>query len=140
MKTQKLKNGLICVSVPKDATNIFLYNKNTLRWQEGIVPTYHMLEKVNYDYEIFGTITKDETTIDSKVLSSYDVNYEPNTSVFSRFKSMIESETEFLFENPKSHPSEIEPTNRNHYDQITEQWQQAQDRVVEKLLILKPIQ
>jgi len=40
--------------------------------------------------------------------------------------------------NSASHPSDIDPTNRSHYDKIEQEWQQAQSKV-KHYLVLKRI-
>lgn len=44
------------------------------------------------------------------------------------FKSLLQT-NECYSENPYPHPSDIEPTNRTHFDSITEQWQKAEQNV-----------
>ena len=132
MKTAKLKNGLICVSVPSEAINFNLYNKNTLRFQIGIIPTYENLEEMNYEYQILGTITASGFEGDLATILGNGIPH-------NNLKMMIENETDFLFENNKPHTSDINPTSKRHYDKITEEWEQAQSRIIEKLLILKTI-
>jgi len=46
---------------------------------------------------------------------------------------------EIYFENPNPHPSDIEPTNRNHYEVLKYTWQTAQQNITEKLLILQKL-
>jgi hypothetical protein len=139
MKTAKLKNGLICVSVPSDAKDFYVsltYTKYILYQKDNHNYSIELPFRNFNNYQILGTITSNETTIDSQVLVSYDINYKPNTSLFSRFKLMIEAETEFLFSNPLGkRPALNFNTNENNI----KEWQQAQSRVIEKLLILKTI-
>jgi hypothetical protein len=52
---------------------------------------------------------------------------------------MIEAETEFLFENPKPNINNFDFRDKIHNDKILKEWNQAQSRVIEKLLILKTI-
>lgn len=144
---QKLKNGLLVIPVPKDAEDFVVKNypiagkwleeKNSKNFNAWKTP----LDK-KLTYQIIGIITKDETTIDSKILADYDINYEPNTSVFSRFKSMIEAETGYLFEN-KPRPKCEDYANQEVRDiwmqSDLKTWQQHQDRVIEKLVVIKEI-
>lgn len=112
MKTAKLKNGLICVSVPMDATNFRKF-----------------VGKNDEQYQILGTITANECSFDL----IDDLGF---TITFDSFKSMIEAETEFLFDNPLGKQASINfHTNENNI----KQWQSAQSRVIEKILILKTI-
>jgi hypothetical protein len=152
MKTANLKNGMICVSVPSNSFGYEIKN-NTLITRKPFSNVETKFDDINLDdYQILGTITKDECSFDcSDYVESWSKNYgelhfkdyKDETRFFinsiGSFKSMIEAETKFLFENNKPHPSDIEPTNRSHYDKITEEWHQHQSRVIEKLLILKTI-
>lgn len=135
MKTAKLKNGLICVSLPMDATKF----KN-------------FVGKNDEQYQILGTITVNECSFDCSeyvnilivspqtVYQNYKDNWECCFNKLDSFKSMIEAETEFLFENPKPNISNFDFGDKIHNDKIIKEWQQFQSRVIEKLLILKTCQ
>lgn len=110
MKTAKLKNGLICISVPKD--------EGLITWDRS-------------KYIELGTITKDECSFDL----IDDLGF---TITFDNFKSIIESETEFLFENPNKKPNIREMLFFEGADDF-EKWEQSEKRVIEKLLMLKTI-
>lgn len=85
---------------------------------------------------ILGTITNTECSFDLTDMYE-DVKGCNCGECFGFVKEKIEIATGYLFENPVSHPIEIEPTSRNHYEAVKSKWQQYQDRVIEKLLIIK---
>lgn len=114
MKTKPitLSNGLILVQVPKDAVNINLYNKNTLRYQVGLIPTYENISDMDWNYELLGTITKNVSSFDPELTET--------------IKDKIEAETDLLFEN-------------NHEPKHSFTWEYQQPRVIEKLVVLKEL-
>lgn len=157
MEKAKLKNGLICVLVPKDATN-FNKSNHAIGFKS---------EKWKFDRDcnnwcyisfgiggskklkILGTITKDSCDFDYSVYAKhefidkteiFDLKSGKGKGVFltpfESFKSMIEKETEFLFENLEGKVPSIDfHTNKNNI----KEWKKSQAKVVEKLLILKKI-
>lgn len=72
--------------------------------------------------------------------SSYNKNLTGFGAIES-FISVIEASGHYWLHNPKPHPSEIEPTNRKHYDKIVEDWQEAESRTFnpEKTIIFEII-
>lgn len=135
MKTAKLKNGLICVSVPMDATDFYVsltYTKFITYQKDNHYYSVELPFRTFDNYQILGTITASGFEGDL-------VNILGDGIPHNNFKISIENQTDFLFENNKPHPSDINPTSKRHYDKIAEEWEQAQSRVIEKLLILKTI-
>jgi hypothetical protein len=139
MKTAKLKNGLICVSVPNKWERFYIDTVKSIGYFENNIlgffdPNILMLPHI----QILGTITKDECSFDlTPYIKSWDF------MEFEGFKSMIENETEFLFGNPHKKPKAEDYANQDVRDmwikKDLEEWQQHQSRVIEKLLILKTI-
>jgi hypothetical protein len=168
---QKLKNGLIVIPVPKDAedfqVNIWSDNSTTLEFKSE---TYEMeydsfeigvdqenqLKEITLFFEpikceILGTITKDSCDFDLSLIYS-DVKDCNSNECFNWVKKQIESETDYLFDNPlgkipkkaailiggmellvkESYAARV---NKVRYGN----WQAAQDRVIEKLVIIKEI-
>lgn len=164
MKTAKLKNGLICVSVPMNADKFSFHDDRTLRFKDLGIPTYKNFDTKNK--VILGTITKDECSFDcGEYVDRFFIEqygqimnknygqlkygkhncYELHKALDS-FKSMIEAETEFLFENPIiSMPNSADyilgekQGGKNQFVEDFETWNENQSRVIEKLLILKTI-
>lgn len=136
----KLTNELIIVSVPKNATDFWINNCGCIRYSQenGMVssviePTTLGFYADNDNYKIIGTITKEICDFDL-----LDISMD-----FESFKQQIEIETNYLFENnleffderDYDHDSSLEITMYNN----KKIWQQHQDRVFEKLLIIKKI-
>ena len=136
MKTAKLKNGLICVSVPNKWERFYIDTVKSIGYFENNIlgffdPDILMLPHI----QILGTITANECSFDLALFCD-DVNGCNCNDCFVYVKSMIETETEFLFSNPLGKQASI---NFNTNENNLKQWQQAQLRVIEKLLILKTI-
>jgi hypothetical protein len=151
LKTVKLKNGLILVSVPNKWERFYIDTVKLIGYFENNIlgffnPNILMLPYI----KILGTITKDKCSFDcgeyvdilmyaphnNKVYQDYKDNMGYCLSPFDSLKSMIEAEAEFLFENPLGErPNLSFHTNENNI----KEWQQHQSRVIEKLLILKTI-
>ena len=91
---------------------------------------------IHFDFEILGTITATECSFNCSEITNEWKGCNCG-ECFDFVKEKIEIATGYLFENPVSHPIEIEPTSRNHYEAVKSKWQQHQDRVIEKLLIIK---
>ena len=53
-------DNIFAIPVPMEAESFTVYNKNTLRYQIGIIPTYINLEGFEWNGEILGTITAKE--------------------------------------------------------------------------------
>jgi hypothetical protein len=149
MKTAKLKNGLICISVPNKWERFYIDTVKSIGYFENNIlvffdPNILMLPHI----QILGTITANECSFDCSEYvkkdkgSVYYLDYKLdcyNSSPIDSFKSMIENETEFLFENPKPNINNFDFRDKIHNDKILKEWNQAQSRVIEKLLILKTI-
>ncbi len=134
MKTVKLKNGLILVSVPNKWERFYIDTVKLIGYFENNIlgffnPNILMLPYI----KILGTITKDNLNITT---TNENFELEQYRDYFEKLKSMIEAETDFLFENPLGErPNLSFHTNENNI----KEWQQHQSRVIEKLLILKTI-
>lgn len=97
------------------------------------------------DFKILGTLTKDEISFDVLRIVDKDCglfkNYKTNNYTFfnvdESFRSALPDEV--YFENNKPHPSDIEPTNINHYNALKDAWQTAQENITHKLLILQKL-
>jgi hypothetical protein len=160
MKTAKLKNGLICVSVPMDSTDFHMSNhcfgfksetfkglRDTNNWC-----IYELGLGQGKNYQILGTITANECSFDCEQYceknytngkTPYKLFGEERESwcsdYFNSFLSMIEAETEFLFSNLKPNPINYRGVMDDDYCKMVNTWGKHQDRVIEKLLILKTI-
>jgi hypothetical protein len=149
MKTSKLKNGLSCVSVPNKWERFYIDTVKSIGYYENNIlgffdPNILILPHI----QILGTITANECSFDcseyvlggfctSNGMNLYEDYLDDDScfeTPFDSFKSMIEAETEFLFENPLGKQASI---NFNTNENNIKEWQQAQSRVIEKLLILK---
>jgi hypothetical protein len=134
LKTVKLKNGLILVSVPNKWERFYIDTVKLIGYFENNIlgffnPNILMLPYI----KILGTITKDNLNITT---TNENFELEQYRDYFEKLKSMIEAETDFLFENPLGErPNLSFHTNENNI----KEWQQHQSRVIEKLLILKTI-
>ena len=147
MKTKPitLSNGLILVRVPKDAedfnvTTVGLYF-TSLNWH-GKKTHYENRGYVELPYDeygIVGEITKEECSFNC---SSYinNIPYSPYYSDYlNAFKSMIEAETDFLFENPIPKPIQSEYKSIPLFARNATEWLINQTRVIEKLVVLKEV-
>jgi hypothetical protein len=128
MKTHKLKNGLIVISVQKDAERFEIIN--------GILEYAHYPSGMRFDtialhnnYQILGTLTKDSC--------DFDLLDNCLAMSFESFKQLIEHETDFLFENKPEPIGSSDPNAIDDYIEEYREWEYNQDRVIEKLLILK---
>lgn len=151
MKTAKLKNGLICISVPMDATDFHKSNHaigfKSNNWKHDrdcnnlCYVSFGLGGAINL--QILGTITTNECSFDLTLIYGKVKGCNCN-ECFLWVKEMIEAETNFLFENPMGNEPIIdEPNIHSQYyaSQIYNhaEWQKYQSRVIEKLLIIKPI-
>jgi hypothetical protein len=147
MKTAKLKNGLICVSVPNKWERFYIDTVKSIGYFENNIlgffdPDILMLPHI----QILGTITKDECSFDLALFCD-DVKGCNCNDCFVYVKSMIEAENEFLFENNLKDPQEFGVFSVVDYGtekekrwlSHREKWLLRQSRVIEKLLILKTI-
>jgi hypothetical protein len=158
MKTAKLKNGLICVSVPINATEFYVsltYTKYISYQKDNHNYSVELPFRNFNNYQILGTITANECSFDCEQYceknytngkTPYKLFGEERESwcsdYFNSFLSMIESETEFLFSNPIENPNPKPLAYFGAIDLKTDEievWGKHQDRVIEKLLILKTI-
>jgi hypothetical protein len=126
MKTHKLKNGLIVISVPSDEEKFVIKNYGYAgKWiEENNSKNFNACKTKldnNTNYQILGVINKDS--------SDFDMLDKRLAMSFESFKSMIQAETDFLFENPYNENTEEEAFMFD-YVKMTKQ-------IVEKLLILK---
>lgn len=114
-KFAKLSNGLIVIPVEKDISSVGL-------WIE-----LNILQNTVPQFKYLGWITKDGCSFDcSKYINAWD------DMSFEGFKDLIEFETDFRFENPLG--------GYNHAIKrhiVTGTWQEFQDKVVEKLIVVK---
>jgi len=92
------------------------------------------IEIGDFNFKILGKITKDEISFDISEVYINNLQFHKN-NVEQYFRSALPKE--IYFENPNPHPSDIEPTSRNHYEALKDTWQTAQQNITEKLLILQ---
>lgn len=140
MKTAKLKNGLICVSVPMDATEFYVsltYTKYILYQKDNHSNSVELPFRNLNNYQILGTITANECSFDLALFCD-DVKECNCNDCFVYVKSMIEAETEFLFSNPYKKPNLRDMLFFEGTDDF-EKWEQSENKIIEKLLILKTI-
>jgi hypothetical protein len=148
-----------------NADKFRFHDDRTLRFKDLGIPTYKNFDTKNK--VILGTITKDECSFDcGEYVDRFFIEqygqitnknygqlkygkhncYELHKALDS-FKSMIEAETEFLFENNLKDPQEFGVFSVVDYGtergkkwlNHRQKWLLCQSRVIEKLLILKTI-
>jgi hypothetical protein len=167
---KKLKNGLLVIPVPKDAEDFLIWDNNATDEKEleyigngHIEITVHLFTEAKL--QILGTISKDscdfdcmehvqevkalESNVGIQCFANYGDNERYFLSAFDSFKSMIEAETEYLFENPYElgspqdfgvfSTSDYKTEREEQWRQHKDIWQSRQDRVIEKLVVIKEI-
>ena len=127
MKLQsKLENGLIVIPVPKYAED-FIKSKQ--------IEDIDLFVKMGF--EILGTIDKNECSFDCTIYVDDFIDSPQYIDYFHAFKKMIENETDYLFENNKQNPINYRGIMDDDYYKIVNIWGQNQERLIEKLLIVK---
>lgn len=143
-------NGItiLLVEVPEDAKLLQItqnaYGRN-LSYKVNNTPHpfgYTHIKLPEGQYQILGKST--ELSEEQMMLICDNIN--PDDSIYcdefldklkSSYLSLLEANG-IVDRNNAPHPSDIEPTNRNHYDKIEQEWQEAQSKV-KHYLVLKRI-
>lgn len=139
MKT--LNNQLIVIPVPMDAEDFSFEDKATIRFKVlGMTEYLGVWEGGLDNYQILGTITKSECSFDCTIYVDDFIDSPQYSDYFNAFKSMIESETGYIFENELPKPSPLEAYPLTYpYTKAIDNWQRIENGVVDKLLIIEPI-
>jgi len=141
-------NGItiLLVEVPEDATRF------VTDWKFLIVdifsPTQKMIPIMEGSWEILGKSTELSEEQMKEILPIYEgairgyriYTQRPDLltkDIQESYLSLLEANG-IVDGNSASHPSDIDPTNRSHYDKIEQEWQQAQSKV-KHYLVLKRI-
>ena len=141
-------NGItiLLVEVPEDA------KKFVTDWKFLIVdifsPTQKMIPIPEGQYQILGKSTELSDEQMKEILPIYEgairgyriYTQRPDLltkDIRESYLSLLEANG-IVDGNSASHPSDIDPTNRSHYDKIEQEWQQAQSKV-KHYLVLKRI-
>ena len=141
-------NGItiLLVEVPEDATRF------VTDWKFLIVdifsPTQKMIPIPEGQYQILGKSTELSEEQMKEILPIYEgairgyriYTQRPDLltkDIQESYLSLLEANG-IVDRNSASHPSDIDPTNRSHYDKIEQEWQQAQSKV-KHYLVLKRI-
>ena len=141
-------NGItiLLVEVPEDATRF------VTDWKFLIVdifsPTQKMIPIPEGQYQILGKSTELSEEQMKEILPIYEgairgyriYTQRPDLltkDIQESYLSLLEANG-IVDRNSASHPSDIDPTNRSHYDKIEQEWQQAQSKV-KHYLVLKMI-
>ena len=141
-------NGItiLLVEVPEDATRF------VTDWKFLIVdifsPTQKMIPIPEGQYQILGKSTELSEEQMKEILPIYEgairgyriYTQRPDLltkDIRESYLSLLEANG-IVDRNSASHPSDIDPTNRSHYDKIEQEWQQAQSKV-KHYLVLKRI-
>jgi hypothetical protein len=144
-----LGNGLLAVSVPEDAEKLLLDSYGTIFYRIG-----KKLKTINtrkQDLKILGTVTASEIDFDVHPYCEHSIENprkyklypsgETNFNTVS-FRSLLSSKGLF-FENPygREKPKKVSVydnvINGKSFDSEVEKWQQAENNLVQKLIILK---
>ena len=147
--THEIKtNGItiLFVEVPEGATRF------VTDWKFLIVdifsPTQKMIPIPEGQYQILGKSTELSEEQMKEILPIYEgairgyriYTQRPDLltkDIRESYLSLLEANG-IVDRNSASHPSDIDPTNRSHYDKIEQEWQQAQSKV-KHYLVLKRI-
>lgn len=86
------------------------------------------------NWQILGEVTSNSATFDiGPLIGGNTMSAKHN---IESFYSLLAADGVY-FENPASHPVDIEPQQRSHYDKIVERWQSFEGKLVEKVLIIQ---
>lgn len=142
----------ILVKAPDAAKGFFINKIGCLRCtimhghlEEGHV-IQHTIDDDLSDYKVIGPVSSmtEEQWKDIVLYYGNGIgykNYEPPSNLLDAFETAKESGLSWLkanriyTENPCPHPSDIEPTNRAHYDNIEAKWREAQERTGNFILL-----
>ena len=150
-------NGItiLLVEVPEDAKNFtiteFDWFENAPKWyllHETIEDNCGCPIEFDGDWEILGKSTELSEEQMKEILPIYEgairgyriYTQRPDLltkDIQESYLSLLEANG-IVDRNSASHPSDIDPTNRSHYDKIEQEWQQAQSKV-KHYLVLKRI-
>jgi len=136
-----LNKRVLVVEIPKDVkieqtseTNLKL-NDTEIIGLEGLP----FEEEFDVNFICKGSELSEE--IAKGLVDSRNINYEDiyfdykedcwfdeSMTALDSFISAIEANQMFWGKNPKSHPTEIEPTNRNHFDKLSDDFLEAESK------------
>lgn len=143
----ELLPGLYSVSVPEEASNFEKIGKELWYYVDG--SGSHFKIYIEFEFEIIGTVTAD--TIDFKTFNHVGICDIENISLFYKdytnptnkfdnpddsFRSLLTSKG-LHFVNPFKHPKLSDFTVDGEYTDALEKWQQAEQNLVKKLVIIK---
>jgi len=140
-------NGItiLFVEVPEDAREFKIEN-GLLLFKADFIP-FGIVILPSGQYQILGKSTELSEEQMKEILPIYEgairgyriYTQRPDLltkDIQESYLSLLEANG-IVDRNSASHPSDIDPTNRSHYDKIEQEWQQAQSKVKHYLVLKK---
>lgn len=156
----QLTENLYCIEVPESAKNVKISSLNNL-YEYGDFGIKNILYELPIDdkFQVLGTLTKDEVSFDcepyvevssthslkgkDEIICMYKIysgKFTESTSMFESFRSLIEYKTGKLFVNPYGdQPELMHYENLEKYRKAFDEWQQAENNLLKKLVIIKKV-